>query len=234
MDGARVSRFLQEVYRRLLSAYGPQHWWPAEEPFEVMLGAVLTQSAAWHNVEKAIANLKAIGALSPAAIRRLSLPELAQTIRPCGYYNAKAYKLKSLACWLEDTCADDLGRLFAIDTDSLREMLLAVRGIGQETTDSILLYAAGKPVFIIDAYTRRIVSHLGIAPDKDSYTSYQRLFMAHLPADAGIFNEYHALLVRLGKDACHKKPLCRRCCLSDICRSYRISFSFSSRTTSPP
>jgi len=217
MDGAQISRFLEEVYRRLFSAYGPQHWWPAEEPFEVMLGAILTQSAAWRNVEKAVVNLRAAGALTPAAIRRLPLPELAQTIRPCGYYNSKAHKLKSLACWLEDTCADDLGKLFAIDTGSLRQSLLAVRGIGPETADSILLYAAGKPVFVIDAYTRRIVNRLGLAVERDDYSAYQRLFMANLPADAGMFNEYHALLVQLGKDACRKRPLCPRCCLGDMC-----------------
>lgn len=234
MDGAQISRYLlQDVYRRLLSAYGPQHWWPAEESFEVMLGAVLTQSTAWHNVERAIANLRAARALSPPAIRRLPLTELAQIIRPCGYYNSKAQKLKSLAYWLGDTYADDLDRLFTGDTGSLRESLLAVRGIGQETADSILLYAAGKPVFVIDAYTRRIVSRLGVAVEKDSYISYQRLFMAHLPADAEMFNEYHALLVQLGKDTCRKKPLCQRCCLRTLCRFCRVSFSSGSGMTLP-
>jgi endonuclease-3 related protein len=234
MDREQVSRYLQDIYRRLIAAYGPQHWWPAKESFEVMLGAVLTQGTAWRNVEQAIASLKAAGALSPQAIRCLSLPELAQIIRHCGYYNAKAQKLKSLAYWLGNHCADDLDRLFASDIDSLRELLLAVHGIGQETADSILLYAAGKPVFVIDAYTRRIISRLGLVPGKDSYAVCQRLFMAHLPADAEMFNEYHALLVQLAKDACRKKPLCQRCCLNDICRFYRALFSFSLGMTSPP
>ena len=184
----------------------------------MMVGAILTQSAAWLNVEKAIANLKAAKALSPQALRRLSLPELATLIRPCGYYNAKARKLKSLAHWLGECCHDDLGKLFGSGTDRLRQQLLAVYGIGQETADSIILYAAGKPVFVIDAYTRRIINRIGLAPDSKSYTAYQALFMDNLPADAVLFNEYHALLVRLGKDVCRRRPLCQRCCLRSICR----------------
>ncbi len=224
MDGEKISRCLWDIYRRLMAAYGPQHWWPADSPFEVMVGAILTQSAAWGNVDKAIANLKAVDALSPEAIRRLPLSEMALTIRPCGYYNAKALKLKSLAHWLGNHYCDNLDGLFATDTDSLRQQLFAIHGIGQETADSILLYAAGKPVFVIDAYTRRIISRLGLVPQRDSYDDYkdyQRLFMANLEADAALFNEYHALLVKLAKDACRKKPLCRRCCLNDICRFYK-------------
>lgn len=220
MDGEKISRCLRDIYRRLMAGYGPQHWWPADGPFEVMVGAILTQSAAWHNVSKAITNLREVGALSPEAIRRLSLSELALTIRPCGYYNAKAVKLKALANWFGSR-GDDIKSLYAANTDSLREQLLAIHGIGQETADSILLYAAGKPVFVIDAYTRRIISRLGMAPQKDSYDDYQRLFTENLEADAALFNEYHALLVKLAKDACSKKPLCRRCCLNDICRFYK-------------
>ena len=200
-----------------MDGYGPQHWWPAEEPFEVMVGAILTQSAAWLNVEKAIANLKAAGALSPEALRRLSLPEIATIIRPCGYYNAKARKLKSLAHWLGEYCDDNLSRLFASSTDQLRRQLLSVYGIGQETADSIILYAPNKPIFVIDAYTRRIINRIGLAPDGNSYTAYQALFMDNLPADAGLFNEYHALLVCLGKNVCRNRPLCRQCCLQNIC-----------------
>ena len=200
-----------------MDGYGPQHWWPAEEPFEVMVGAILTQSAAWLNVEKAIANLKAAGALSPEALRRLSLPEIATIIRPCGYYNAKARKLKSLAHWLGEYCDDNLSRLFASSTDQLRRQLLSVYGIGQETADSIILYAPNKPIFVIDAYTRRIINRIGLAPDGNSYTAYQALFMDNLPADAGLFNEYHALLVCLGKNVCRNRPLCQQCCLQNIC-----------------
>jgi len=202
-----------------MDGYGPRHWWPADEPFEVMVGAVLTQSAAWLNVEKAIANLKAAEALSPRALRRLNLPELAALIRPSGYYNAKAAKLKALVNWLKECCHDDLKKLFATSTDELRQQLLAVYGIGEETADSIVLYAANKPVFVIDAYTRRIITRLGLAPDGNSYAAYQALFMDNLPPDVTLFNEYHALLVHLGKNVCRRRPLCRQCCLKDICPS---------------
>jgi len=217
MDNQKVAPTLQDIYRRLMAEYGPQHWWPAETPFEVMVGAILTQSAAWSNVEKAITNLKAARALSPQALRRLPLAELARLIRPSGYYNAKALKLKSLADWLGKHYGDDLDRLFAADAARLRQQLLTVHGIGPETADSIVLYAANKPVFVIDAYTRRIISRLGLAPPAGSYAAYQALFMSHLPADAGLFNEYHALLVRLAKTACRQHPRCSRCCLNDLC-----------------
>jgi len=218
-----MNQRLKDIYKRLLAACGQQHWWPAKEPFEVMVGAILTQSTAWRNAEKAIANLRAAKALSPEAIRRLPIPELARIIRPCGYYNAKALKLKSLADWLGNHCHDNLNELFTSDIEDLRQQLLSIHGIGQETADSILLYAAAKPVFVIDAYTRRIISRIGLALDSHSYAVYQHLFMANLPADARLFNEYHALLVRLAKDACRKKPVCDRCCLNDICRFYKAS-----------
>lgn len=211
-----------DIYQRLMAFYGRQHWWPAETPFEVMVGAILTQGAAWGNVEKAIDGLKAAGALSPGALRRLEATELAGLIYPSGYYNAKAKKLKSLADWLEESCGDNLNRLFDGRADSLRRRLLAIHGIGPETADSILLYAAGKPVFVIDAYTRRILNRLGLKPDEDSYPAYQRLFEDNLPADVPLFNEYHALLVRLARETCRKKPLCDRCCLKGICRFSRV------------
>jgi endonuclease-3 related protein len=220
MDDQSLGQALIDIHRRLLDRFGPQHWWPAEEPFEVIVGAILTQSAAWGNVEKAIANLKAAEALPPKKLRQLPLPKLAKLVHPCGYYNAKALKLKSFAFWLGNHYNDDLDRLFVTDTDDLRRQLLSVHGIGQETADSILLYAAGKPVFVIDAYTRRIISRIGLSPSKDSYAGYQAFFMDNLPADAGLFNEYHALLVRLGKDVCRRRPLCPQCCLSDICQLY--------------
>lgn len=210
-----------DTYRRLMAFYGHQHWWPAETPFEVMVGAILTQGSAWRNVEMAIDGLKTAGALSPEALRRLEVGVLAGLIHPSGYYNAKAKKLKSLAHWLEESCGDNLDKLFASDTAHLRKQLLAVHGIGPETADSILLYAAAKPVFVIDAYTRRIVGRIGLAPAEDSYAAYQQLFEDNLPADAGLFNEYHALLVRLAKETCRKTPLCGRCCLKNICRFRR-------------
>jgi endonuclease-3 related protein len=218
MESERIRQLLKSIHRKLTSSYGLQFWWPAEEPFEVMVGAILTQSAAWSNAEKAIANLKAAGALSPKAIRRLPVSELARIIYPCGYYNAKAVKLKALADWLGSQYSDDINSLSAVDINSLRQQLLSIHGIGPETADSILLYAVGKPAFVIDAYTRRIIDRIGLATEDNSYNGYQRLFTDNLAADAGLFNEYHALLVKLAKDTCRKTPLCRQCCLNDICR----------------
>ena len=209
---------LLNIYHRLLGHYGPQHWWPAEEPFEVMVGAVLTQSAAWTNVEKAIGNLKTAEVLYPKALRQLPLSELAALIYSSGYYNAKALKLKSLADYLGEY-QDDLSRLFVVDTYQLRRELLGVHGIGEETADSILLYAAGRLVFVIDAYTRRILGRTSLAPDGWQYADYQSLFMDNLPADVDLYNEYHALLVCLGKNVCRRRPLCQQCCLNgDFCR----------------
>jgi endonuclease-3 related protein len=218
LDGQSIPQLLMVIYDCLLDNYGPQHWWPAEEPFEVMVGAILTQSVAWRNAARAIGNLKSAGSLSPQALRSYSLPVLANLIRPCGYYNAKALKLKSLVDWLGDTCNDDLGSLFTGSTDQLRQGLLSVYGIGEETADSILLYAAGHPVFVIDAYTRRFVDRLGLSPAGNGYAAYQALFMNNLTADVTLFNEYHALLVCLGKDVCQRRPLCRQCCLGSHCR----------------
>lgn len=209
---------LLQIYDLLLASYGIQHWWPAKSPFEVMVGAVLTQSCAWRNVEKAISALKKAKIRSPRGLRDMNLPEIAELIRPCGYYNVKARKLRALAHWLEKSCGDDIKRLSRYDTESLRKELLGVYGIGEETADSIMLYALGKPVFVIDAYTRRILSRLGLKPAQENYAGYQSLLMNNLPSDARLFNEYHALLVYLGKEACRKIPLCHRCPLYEICQ----------------
>jgi endonuclease-3 related protein len=214
----KKSNVLLVIYQRLYEHYGPQHWWPGDSPFEVMVGAILTQSTAWQNVEKAINNLKVDKVLSSTALRQLPLEEISRFIHPCGYYNAKARKLKALVNWLRDVCNDNLDRLFTTGTEELRKQLLAGHGIGPETADSILLYAVNKPIFVIDAYTRRIISRLGLAPGKDTYDDYQRLFMQALPSHIQIFNEYHALLVRLGKTVCRKRPLCQQCCLFDMCQ----------------
>jgi endonuclease-3 related protein len=218
----RLRRHLEQVYDRLWARYGPQHWWPAESAFEMMVGAILTQSAAWRNVERAIAALKDAGALSPAAIRRLSRDELAQIIHASGYHNAKARKLKVLADWLGEAYGDDTGRFAGRRDDELRRELLALHGIGPETADSILLYAAARAVFVIDAYTRRILSRLGLAAEGASYDTFQGLFMDNLPRDAALYNEYHALLVRLAKEVCRPAPRCADCCLAGICPS-RVS-----------
>jgi endonuclease-3 related protein len=208
---------LSEVYRRLLDRYGPQHWWPADSPFEVIIGAILTQSAAWLNVEKAIASLKKADMLAPAALRSVPMEELARLIYPSGYYNAKAQKIKAFVERLGSAHHDSLDELFSLDTSALRAELLGIHGIGPETADSIILYAAGKPIFVIDAYTRRILSRLGLVPARDDYEFFQALFMDGLPSDAVTFNEYHALLVRHGKDVCRKSPRCDLCCLAYMC-----------------
>jgi endonuclease-3 related protein len=214
MDDRKLNRILSDTYRRLFNRYGPQYWWPAEAPFEVIVGAILTQSAAWTNVEKAIGNLKNAGRLSPAAMRRLPEKRLAGLIHPCGYYNTKARKLKAFVKWFGERYGDSLEKLFAGDVEETRRQLLGVFGIGEETADSIMLYAGDKPVFVIDAYTRRIITRMGLSPWNDTYSAYQTLFTNNLPADARMFNEYHALLVRLGKEKCRTHPLCLDCCLN--------------------
>jgi len=228
MGNQPVGQLLLAIFDRLMARYGPQYWWPAQEPFEVIVGAVLTQSAAWVNVERAIARMRTAGVLSPQAIRAISESELARLIYPSGYYNTKAKKLKALALWLGVNYADDLDRLFDNEIGRLRCQLLDIYGIGPETADSIILYAADKPIFVIDAYTRRIIDRVGLTPASESYGSYQSLFMDNLPADVRLFNEYHALLVSLAKDACRKRPLCRQCCLNDICR-YSLTNCLSTR-----
>jgi endonuclease III related protein len=215
-----ANKKILNIYCLLLQRYGPQHWWPGDSPFEVMVGAILTQSAAWQNVEKAINNLKTAGVMSPSSLREMPAGELAQLIHPTGYYNAKALKLQALVRWLGEAYGDDLEKMFALDTDKLRGQLLEVHGIGPETADSILLYAGNKPVFVIDAYTRRIIGRLGLLPETGSYEDFQAFFTNNLPQDAGLFNEYHALLVRHGKEACKKQPVCANCCLKGICQFY--------------
>ncbi len=210
--------FLQEVFRRLLACYGPQHWWPGDGPFEVAVGAILTQSAAWGNVEKAIANLKAAGAMDPAALHEMGEREIAELIRPSGYFNTKARKLKAFVEMLYAQAGGELERLLALPAGELRRLLLSTHGIGPETADSIVLYAAGKPSFVIDAYTRRIFQRIGLRPANDSYESWQRLFMDALPSDPDLFNEYHALIVAHGKALCRKVPRCRECVLLELCQ----------------
>lgn len=214
---ASLAQTLREVYRLLYSHYGPQHWWPGDGPFEIMVGAVLTQSVNWGNVERAIANLKQAQALSPSALRTLPLSELSLLIRPVGFHRVKALKLRALGEFLKEF-DDDTAQLFALDTMELRARLLAVYGIGEETADSIALYAAGKPLFVIDAYTRRILERLADLSAL-SYHSLQRLFMEHLPPEPALFNEYHALLVRHGKETCRQKPRCPLCPLNQVCPS---------------
>ncbi len=207
-------RLLMEAYRCMLARFGPRHWWPADTPFEVMVGAVLTQNTAWTNVEKAIRNIKAAGAFTLEKLNNAPEETLAQWIRPSGYFNLKAKRLKALTRFLSDTYGGNLEKMAEMPCSTLREQLLGVYGIGKETADSILLYALEKPIFVVDAYTRRIFSrHQLIAPDA-GYDETQHFFMAHLPYDTQLFNEYHALIVETGKNYCRKKPLCEGCPLS--------------------
>lgn len=204
---------LLEIYDELLAFFGPQHWWPGETPFEVIVGAVLTQNTAWHNVEKAIANLKGMGVLNFEAMVELPHATLAELIRPCGYFNIKANRLHNLLGMIQARYRGDLALLAAEDLATLRQTLLAVKGIGPETADSILLYATNKPTFVIDAYTHRILSRHGLVSDEEAnYDDMQDLFMTSLPNSAALFNEYHALLVRTGKEFCKKStPRCSAC-----------------------
>jgi len=210
------------IYQRLLAHFGPQHWWPGDTAFEVIIGAILTQSTNWVNVDKALGNLRQAGVLAPRPMAALSADHLAELIRPSGYYRAKARKIRSFLDLLVNDYHADLDRLLTMETTELRRVLLATHGIGPETADSIILYAAGKPLFVVDAYTRRIFARLGLCPPVGRYEDLQALFMANLPPDAPMFNEYHALLVRLGKLVCRKRqPQCDACPLRDMCPTGR-------------
>lgn len=207
-----MSAPLMEIHDRLLARFGPQHWWPGDSPFEITVGAILTQNTNWVNVEKAIANLKAAGFLSYPGLSSLPLKDLAELIRPAGYFNIKALRLRNLLQMVELQYAGDFDRMLLERTESLKSRLLAVKGIGPETADSILLYAAGRPVFVIDAYTHRILFRHGIIEEESDYHVMQTLFTDSLPADHVLFNEFHALLVRTGKEFCKKpKPRCNLC-----------------------
>lgn len=206
-----VTELLREMFDRLLAAFGPRNWWPGDTPFEVMVGAVLTQNTAWTNVEKAIANLKAVGLLNPEGLDGTSHSVLAELIRPSGYYRVKADRLKNMAALVREAGGGDPPLLLQRPLAALRPQLLAVNGIGPETADSILLYAAGYPVFVIDAYTRRVLSRHGLIDGNEPYEQLQRLFMDRLPQDAPLYNEFHALLVQLGKMHCRPRPICRDC-----------------------
>ncbi len=211
-------RILKEIYCRLYAAFGPQRWWPADTPFEVIVGAILTQNTSWKNVEKAIANLKKERLLSPLALKRVSANKLAKLIRSSGYYNQKAKKLKNFIAFLYGNYLGRLSKMFKQEPAQLRQELLGINGIGPETADSILLYAADKPVFVVDAYTKRILSRHNLIDEKSDYHQVQRLFMNNLKPDLKLFNEFHALLVKLGKDICKTKSNCGICPLQDIKR----------------
>lgn len=208
-------RTARSVHDRLFGAYGPQGWWPADTPFEVIVGAVLTQNAAWQNVEYALENLRTAEALDPHAILALSDERLGQLIRPSGYFNVKAGRLKAVCHHvLEGGGIDGLGEK---PTQALRQDLLAVKGIGRETADDIVLYAFHRPVFVIDAYTRRIFARLGAIDGREGYEELRGAFEKALGPKVEMFQEYHGLIVRHAKEACSARPTCDRCCLRKRC-----------------
>jgi endonuclease-3 related protein len=211
-----ISDKLNEIYELLLEAYGPQNWWPAESPLEVMLGAVLTQNTNWLGVEKAIANLKHKNLLNPDKLQALATEDLARLIKPAGYFNLKARRLKNLIEFLAEAYSGDLETMGQTETGQLRKELLAVNGVGPETADSILLYALERPVFVVDTYTYRVMNRHGLVGEQVSYDELQELFTQHLPLDISLFNQYHALLVRVGKLHCQPKPRCQECPLEHL------------------
>ncbi|OHB90067.1 MAG: endonuclease [Planctomycetes bacterium RIFCSPHIGHO2_12_FULL_52_36] len=213
----KTSDTLMKIYRELFKAFGPQGWWPGDGPFEVLVGAVLAQNTNWGNVERAIQNLKAAGKLSPEGLHRTKLPELAQLIRPAGYFNVKAKRLKNLIDWFFENYNGNLKEMFSEKLDPLREGLLSVKGIGRETADSILLYAGDTPSFVVDAYTYRVLSRHLLIPEDSTYEEIKSFFEDNLPKDVQLYNEYHALLVKVGKDYCKpRNPRCRECPLGEL------------------
>jgi endonuclease-3 related protein len=208
---------LHQIFKILHNQYGDQHWWPGDTPFEVMVGAVLTQNTAWINVERAIANLIAAGCLSAKKILDTANEKLAALLKPSGYFNVKATRLRNFCQWYVEN--GEYEKLQSWETMALREALLSINGIGPETADDILLYAFDRRVFVIDAYTRRLFLRLGLIAGDESYEDLRKLFENELPTDSKIYNEYHALIVWHSKQFCKVKPDCEVCCLRDRCVS---------------
>jgi len=209
---------LNNIFAKLFSSYGPQSWWPADSPFEVMLGAILTQNTAWTNVEKAMAGLRISCELTPEGILSLSQDLLEEAIRPSGYFRQKASRLRGFCRFLIDSYGGDLSGMATVPTGQLRDVLLSLHGIGPETADSILLYALDRPVFVVDAYTLRLFSRLGLCEEYAKYVDIQALFMENLEPDVRMFNEYHALIITHCKQLCWKRnPHCVECPLITLC-----------------
>ncbi len=212
----RTTALLTEIYDKMFARFGPQHWWPGGTPFEVMVGAILTQNTNWGNVEKAIGNLKRRGVLEARKLLKLPPAQLAELIRPAGYFNIKTQRLRNFLSYFVETYGGDVGRMRKRPVATLREELLAVKGIGRETADSILLYALEKPIFVIDAYTHRALSRHFLITEEADYDEMQQLMMSSFPEDTAHYNEYHALLVRIGKEFCKPKPQCENCPLNGV------------------
>lgn len=207
---------LMEIYHLLYDRYGCQHWWPGHGRFEIVVGAILTQNTNWGNVEKAINNLKASKSLTARKLYDMDISSLAQMIRPAGYYNVKAGRLKNFLEWLFKEHDGDLNRLEDSDPETLRRELLQIKGVGPETADSIVLYAFDKPVFVVDTYTCRIMGRHGLIEEGGDYEQVRDFFQSYLESNVKLFNEYHALLVRLGKEHCRPKPKCDGCPLEKL------------------
>ncbi|MHC4197730.1 MAG: endonuclease III domain-containing protein [Planctomycetota bacterium] len=211
------STTLNEYYKKLHKTLGPQRWWPGDDPFEVMVGAVLTQNTNWGNVEKAINNLKKAGKLSATAIHKMRTDQLAGLIRPSGYFNVKAKRLKGLIEWFIERFDGEMEKMFSQRLEDLREELLSIKGIGPETADSILLYAGGMPSFVVDAYTYRILLRHQLILEESDYNEIKSFFEDNLPQDVDQYNEYHALLVQVGKNYCKpREPACEKCPLYEF------------------
>ena len=202
---------LREAYKKLMEAFGPQHWWPGDSPFEIAVGAILTQNTSWKNVEKALSRLREAESLSIETIDGLDNDELAELIRPAGYFRLKSKRLKNFVSLVVNEFGGEFHRLLSLDRDSLREKLLSVNGIGPETADSIVLYAAAKPIFVIDAYTARVLKRHGWIDYEADYFAMQEYFHAELESSTQLYNEYHALIVEVGKRFCKKIPKCDEC-----------------------
>lgn len=216
-----MSTGLRKIYRDLKSHFGAKDWWPADTAFEVMVGAILAQNTAWTNVEQAITNLKMAHALDAPVIDTMSHEELASLIRPSGYYNIKSKRLKAYCSWYLQQGGYD--RLNSLSTEQLRSRILRVYGVGSETADDIVLYAFNRPVFVIDTYTRRIFSRLGLIQGDEDYDDLRLIFETELGSDVPLFNEYHALIVNHAKSYCRKKPHCGSCPLAPNCTYFNGS-----------
>ncbi len=211
-----IETVLMRIYKKLYRAYGPRNWWPGETSFEVMVGAILTQNTSWRNVERAIQRLKEKGILNPEGIHQLKRSQLASLIKSSGYFRIKADRLKEFVNFLFENYDGNINRMRKEELKTLRKKLLGVKGLGPETADSILLYGLRKPIFVVDAYTKRILSRHGITSENATYEEIQKLFMENLLLDERLFNEYHALLVHLGKTVCKKTPKCDICPIKGI------------------
>lgn len=207
----RTTDTLQGFYDAMMTAYGTQEWWPADTPTEVIIGAILTQNTAWRNVERAIENLKQAGALDWQRLHHMEPETLAELIRPAGTYKVKTRRLKAFAAWFSNCYDCDLNRMFATPLYTLREELLSVSGIGRETADAILLYAGGLPTFVVDAYTARILRRHQLIDGDADYEEIKELFESALPENVDLFNEFHALLVQVGKQHCRPRAKCEGC-----------------------